>query len=309
MAYAPVVLFVYNRADHFEQTFAALSQCPEAGETDLYVFSDGPKSEAGKEKVEACRAAVRKATADCAFKNVYINESAENRGLAASVIAGVTQVLEQHGRAIVVEDDCVASPYFLHFMNAALDAFAEDRRIGSVAGFTPPIAFPPSYTADVFTCWRSCSWGWATWADRWQGADWELKDMAAFYRDPSLIRKLNANGADRFIRLYRQTKGNGSSWSVRFGAHLVKNGMLTVYPRDSQIRNIGCDDTGVHSREEDAARMAVDLSKANPDPVIEYVAPDKTVGRRMKKQYSGGPVSDVKRFAATALIALKGRFS
>ena len=91
MTYAPVVLFVYNRADHFEQTFAALSQCPEAGGTALYIFADGPKNEAGREKVEACRAAVRKAAADCPFQSVQITEAPENRGLAASVIAGVTR--------------------------------------------------------------------------------------------------------------------------------------------------------------------------------------------------------------------------
>ena len=309
MKYAPVIMFVYNRADHFEQTFAALSRCPEAGETDLYIFADGPKDEAGKGKVEACRAAVRRAAADCAFRSVQISEAPENRGLAASVIAGVTQVLERHGRAVVVEDDCVASPFFLRFMNAALDIFENDKRVGSVAGYAPAISFPTAYVADVFTCWRSCSCAWATWADRWQGVDWELKDVAAFYRDPSLIRRLNADGADRFIRLYRQTKGNGSSWSVRFGAHLVKNDMLTVYPRYSLIRNIGCDESGVHSRSEDAASMDVDLSKAIPDPKIEYVAPDPAVRKLLRKHYSGGLVSDVKRFAATALIALKGRFS
>ena len=309
MNYAPVIMFVYNRADHFEQTFAALSKCPEAGETDLYVFSDGPKNEAGQDKVEACRAAVRRAAADSPFKSVQIAESPDNRGLAASVIAGVTQVMERHGRAIVVEDDCVASPYLLRFMNAALDVFAADKRIGAIAGYAPAIPFPAAYTADVFTCWRSCSWGWATWADRWQGVDWDLKDMAAFYREPALIKRLNANGADRFIRLYRQTKGNGSSWSVRFGAHLVKNNMLTVYPRYSYIRNIGCDESGVHSKAEDAAAMDVDLSKAIPDPKIAYIAPDPAIQKRLKKHYSGGLLSDVKRFGATALIALKGRFS
>ena len=304
---APVILFVYNRADHFRQTFDALSQCPEAAQTDLYLFADGPKNEAGREKVEACRAAVRQATADCVFRSVHITESPENRGLAASVIAGVSSVLDEAGRAIVLEDDSVCSPYFLTFMNRALDRFEKDERIGAVAGYTPAIGFPDRYRADVFTCYRSCSSAWATWRDRWLSADWSPAVINAFYRDHSLVRRLNADGTDRFLRLYRQTKGDAGSWSVRFGAHLVKNDMLTVYPRYSYVRNIGCDESGVHSKAEDAEKMSVDLTKAIPDPAVDFVPPDKEISRRLRKHYSGGPLSELKRFAATSAILCRGR--
>ena len=307
MAYAPIVLFVYNRADHFSETFRALCACEEAKDSVLYIFADGPKDEAGRAAVEDCRAAVRAAVGDCVFKDVHISEAPENRGLAASVIAGVTEVLSLCGRAIVLEDDSVAAPGLLTFMNAALDAFAPDRRVGAVAGYTPAIELPRDYTADVFTCYRSCSCAWATWADRWQDVDWELTDLSAFYRDPSLVKKLNADGTDRFLRLYRQSKGGGSSWSVRFGAHLVKNGMLTLYPRYSLVKNIGGDGTGVHSTVSDAASMAVDLSKALKTHTVEFIPPQKEIGRRMRKHYSGGLVSDIKRFAATKLIVWKGR--
>lgn len=307
MQFSPVVLFVYNRADHFTETFAALSACPEAKETDLYIFADGPKNEAGKEAVERCRAAVKNAVQNSVFKSVTVTEAPQNRGLAASVIGGVSEVIARSGSVIVLEDDCVVSPHFLHFMNEALHVFRQDPRIGAIAGYTPAISFPADYTADIFTCYRSCSSAWATWADRWEDVDWELKDISDFYKNAVLIKKLNADGNDRFLRLYRQTKGGGSSWSVRFGAHLVKNDMLTVYPKYSMVKNIGCDESGVHSTAADAESMAVDLSKAIAEPVITYVAPDKRIRRSMRKHYSGGVLSDCKRFAATKLIVLKGR--
>jgi len=107
------------------------------------------------------------------------------------------------------------------------------------------------------------------------------------------------------MRLYRQTKGNGSSWSVRFGAHLVKNDWLTVYPRYSYIKNIGCDESGVHSKSEDAEKMAVDLSKAIKEPKIIDIEINKKIQKTMKKRYSYGFVSDIKKFIATAIIVLK----
>ena len=134
-----------------------------------------------------------------------------------------------------------------------------------------------------------------------------MKDIKDFYNSPKLIRCLNSNGSDRFIRLYRQTKGNGSSWSVRFGAHLVKNNLLTVYPRFSYNSNIGCDESGVHSKSDDEEKMRVDLSKAIENPVLTDVEIDNRIQKIMKKHYSYGFVSEAKKFIATLLIVIKER--
>ena len=307
MSLAPIVMFVYNRADHFLKTYEALSKCVGAAESELYIFSDGPRAEKDVQKVEEVREAARNAVKEQKFQKVSLIESKVNRGLAASVIAGVTEVLEKYGRVIVVEDDCMPSPYFLTFMNQCLTEYEKEKQVGSIAGFTPAISFPQGFQDDVFFAYRSCSWGWATWKDKWNNVDWELKQMSEFYKHPQLIRRLNSNGMDRFIRLYRQTKGNGSSWSVRFGAHLVRNNWLTVYPRYSYIQNIGCDASGVHSREEDAEKMSVDLSKAIENPVLRKPYVNKEIQKVMKKHYSGGVVSDIKRSVATIGIVIKER--
>lgn len=303
--YSPIIIFVYNRADHFEKTYKALSLCKEARESDLYIFSDGAKNEKSEAAVNEVRQKLSEIKTDNSFKSVNIVESEKNKGLAASVISGVTEVINKYGRAIVVEDDCQASPFLLKYMNKALNTFENDKRIGSVAGFSPEIVFPDDYKEDIFTSYRSCSWGWATWKDRFENVDWELKDIQSFYQNREMIKKFNSSGSDRFMRLYRQTKGNGTSWSVRFGLHLVKNDMLTVYPRYSYIQNIGCDETGVHSRAQDAEKMKVDLSKAIASPKTEFIAPDKRIEKAMKKHYSGGFMSDIKRALAAEYIRIK----
>ncbi len=307
MNYAPIIIFVYNRADHFIKVYNALTSCREAKESDLFIFSDGAKNEAGKEKVDEVRAAVAAIKESGNFKSVTVTESPVNKGLAASVIAGVSDVINKYGKVIVVEDDCKVSPFFLNYINKALDYYESNKKIGSIAGYTPMIDLPDDYKNDVFAAYRSCSWTWATWADRWQNIDWELKEIKDFYNSPKLIRKLNSNGNDRFMRLYRQTKVNGSSWSVRFGAHLVKNDLLTVYPRYSYNSNIGCDESGVHSKSEDNEKMRVDLSKAIENPVLTDVEIDRRIQKIMKKHYSYGFVSEVKKFIATALIVIKER--
>lgn len=306
MKYAPIVMFVYNRADHFRKTYDALAACKEAKESVLYIFSDGSKNEKALDAVNQVRAAARDIKNNGDFKSVEIIESPVNKGLAASVIAGVSSILKEYGKVIVVEDDCVASPEFLGFMNECLDYYESNKKIGAVTGYSPAIDFPKGYDQHIFAAYRSCSWSWGTWWDRWCDVDWELKDFNDFCKKPSLIKKLNSNGTDRFIRLYRQTKGNGSSWSVRFGAHLVKKDMLTVYPRFSYISNIGCDASGVHSQSDDAEKMTVDLKKAIKKPVIEDVQINADIQKAMKKHYSFGVISDIKKIAATSVIVLKG---
>ena len=305
MSFAPIVMFVYNRADHFNKTYNALSECPEAKDSELFIFSDGPKNKEGAQKVAEVRAALRAIADDVSFKKITIIENAENKGLAKSVISGVTEIINKYGKAIVVEDDCMPSEHFLAYMNAALEFYENNKKIGSISGYCPVLAFPDDYKKDMFVAYRSCSWSWATWVDRWENVDWELKKFSEFYKNPALIKRLNSNGSDRFIRLYRQTKGNGSSWSVRFGAHLVMNDLMTVYPRYSYISNIGCDESGVHSTSADETKMQVDISKAVSDPVFEELKIDKRIQKIMKKHYSYGFVSEMKKLFFTVYLVLK----
>ena len=155
MSYAPIIIFVYNRADHFKEVYNALAACNEAESSDLFIFSDGAKNDTVKDKVNEVRAAVSAIKDAGDFKSVTVNESPVNKGLAASVIAGVTEVIGKYGRAIVVEDDCKVSPFFLGFMNKALDFYKNDKKIGSIAGYTPMIDLPDDYKEDVFADYRS----------------------------------------------------------------------------------------------------------------------------------------------------------
>ena len=305
MEFAPVVMFVYNRVDHFNKTYEALAKCPEAKESVLYVFSDGPKNENAEAAVKDVRNTVHNIKINSKFKELILVESESNKGLAASVISGVSQVINKYGKVIVVEDDCVPSPHFLAYMNAALDYYKDDETVGSIAGYSPRIAFPDDYSKDVFAAYRSCSWGWATWDSIWNDVDWSLEFMHRFYSDKKLIKKLNSFGSDRFLRLYRQTSGNGNSWSVKFGAHHIIKNLLTIYPKFSYISNIGCDESGVHSKSEDAEKMSVDLNNAIANPKFETVTIDSRIQRSFKKHYSGGFVSDLKRIIGTKYVVFK----
>lgn len=305
LQYAPIILFVYNRADHFTKTYEALAKCPEAKDSTLYIFSDGARNEKVFPLVQQVREIAKVFAKRRDFKEVIIIESPENKGLAKSIIQGVTYVLNQYGKAIIIEDDNIASLYLLDYFNSALDFFENDSTIGALSGYSPIIKFPKDYNHDIFSSFRSCSCCWATWKNRWENVDWDLQRFTTFVLDKKAVQKFTLTGNDRLIRLYRQTKGNGSSWSVRFGKHLVEHNMLTIYPKYSYIENIGCDATGTHSKEQDGDLMVVDIEKAIPHPTIEKVSFRPEIQKELKKHYSGGIVSDIKRYFAKKCIILK----
>jgi GT2 family glycosyltransferase len=162
MKYAPIVLFVYKRPAETQKVLEALSVNEGAAQSELIVYADGPKSDAEKESCEAVRQIVRSCTG---FAGVTLYAAEKNRGLANSVIAGVTETLEKFDRVIVLEDDLVTSKYFLSFMNEALERYADDDSVCCIHGFSYPTKHPE---IQYFLRRGADCWGWATWKRGWQ---------------------------------------------------------------------------------------------------------------------------------------------
>lgn len=243
MSKAPIVLFTYNRPAHTQKTVEALRANAGAAESDLFVYSDGPKRDQHHASVMAVRDYLPTITG---FRSVSIIARPRNMGLAASVISGVSEVLEQHGRAIVVEDDLITAPDFLAFMNEALTVYQGRPDIFSVTGYNYPLAIPPDYPHDAYLSYRSSSWGWGTWADRWQKVDWAVSDFGAFLRDNAELQRFARGGDDLLAMLKLQMEGKLDSWSIRFDYAHYKHDATCLHPVRSRLRNIGFDGSGIH---------------------------------------------------------------
>ena len=110
------------------------------------------------------------------FKTVTIVESDANKGLAKSIIEGVSQIIEKTGKVIVLEDDCVSSKDFLNYMNSALDYYEENDKVWSIGGYSVNLDFPNDYEYDTYVMGRTCSYAWGTWKNRWNLVDWNVSD-------------------------------------------------------------------------------------------------------------------------------------
>lgn len=243
---APVALFVYGRPEHTRRTLISLRDNVGAQGVDLHIFSDGPRDDSMRQRVELVRSEALSLESRGWFRSVTVNASAENRGLAGSVIAGVSALLSRYDSVIVLEDDLLLSPAFLEFMNRGLLAYKEHPLVWSLTGFSPEIGIDRLQGSDVFLSPRGGSWGWATWRDRWSLIDWNVSDYREFECSLRRRRAFNRGGRDLSAMLDAQMDGRIDSWAVRWCYSEFCNDMYTVYPASSLVSNIGLDGSGTH---------------------------------------------------------------
>lgn len=241
--HAPIILFCYNRPGHLRQTVESLRMNTLAPESELFVYSDGPKNAADRQRVNEVRAYLAGVTG---FRSVHVREAETNKGLANSVIEGVSFVLSKYPKVIVLEDDMLSTKDFLSFMNQALDTYASRNDIFSVTGYTPPVTMPGHYPHDVYLAPRASSWGWGTWADKWAKADWQVSDFASLKTDAARRDAFNEGGNDLWPMLAKQQQGVIDSWAIRWTYSQFRNGAYGLYPVHSKIKNIGTDGTGTN---------------------------------------------------------------
>lgn len=290
---APVVLFVYNRLDHTKKVIESLSKNVLADQTDLYVFSDAAKSENGLEKVNEVRKYIRREDWRESFQKVTVVEAEQNKGLARSIIGGVTGILKEYGKVITIEDDLVLSPFFLQYMNGALDYYQDVPDIWSISGYSFPMRSLKKYPHDVFYSYRGCSWGWATWLDRWEKTDWEVRDYPKLMLDKGWQKRFNRGGADLTGMLSMQMEGKINSWAIRWVFTQSNLNMYTVYPKSSYILNDGCDGSGTHVGNTDEYRTNIQggVSKCK----FERLGIDRKIAREFWYKYSDTLDKKIKR--------------
>jgi putative methyltransferase (TIGR04325 family) len=251
---APVTLFVYNRPEHTRKTIEALQKNFLAKNSELFIFSDGPKNEDAKENVEKVREHIRTIVG---FKDVTIIEREKNLGLAKSIISGVTEIINRYGKIIVMEDDLVSSPYFLQYMNEALVFYEDEEKVISIHGYVYPVkgVLPETFFLKGADCW-----GWATWKRGWELFKEDGQKLLDELKKRGLEKEFDFQGTYPYTQMLEdQIAGKNSSWAILWYASAFLNNKLTLYPGKSLINNIGLDDQGTHCGVSD--KFSVPLSK------------------------------------------------
>ena len=195
MNYTPIILFTYCRPRHTKQAVEALLENSEASNSDLIIYSDGPKNEKAVEGVNATREYIKTIRG---FKSIQIIERPKNFGLANSIIDGVTTVISKYGKAIVVEDDLIVSRFFLKYMNEALELYENTLEVISIHGYMYPVkeTLPESFFIKTADCW-----GWGTWKRGWDLFNADSKALLEEIETKRLCKTFDFNSCYPYVCL------------------------------------------------------------------------------------------------------------
>lgn len=274
---SPIALFVYNRPWHTAQTIEALRKNELADQSELFIYFDAAKNQDQYCRVAEVRDLISKIEG---FKSVTIIQREQNLGLAENIISGVTEVVNEYGKVIVLEDDLPVSPMFLRFMNDALNRYQKTKNVWQIGGYVYPNVTENQNNGRSFFTKFTTSWGWATWSDRWQ----------YFEKNPNdLIKRISASEVDRFnldgsedlwsqVRL--NLKGKLNTWAVFWYAAVYLHNGFVLYPPVSLVTNIGHDGTGQNCVED--SELSVELTDLVGYKFPNDVAVDKSIDRKVK---------------------------
>lgn len=225
------MMFTYCRLENTRETVEHLLRNEEAKDSDLIIYSDAPKNVRAEEKVKKTREFIHSISG---FKSIKIIEREKNMGLANSIVDGVTSVVNQYGRVIVLEDDLSVSPYFLKYMNEGLDRYENRDDIVSIHGYIYPVKtkLPEAILIKGADCW-----GWATWKRGWDIFSFDAKSLYEQIKKTHRAKEFDFNYSYPYMdMLGRQIDGSAGSWAVCWYASAFLHNKYTVYPGQSLVQ-------------------------------------------------------------------------
>lgn len=236
-----VMILFFNRPEPLARVFAEVRR---ARPSQLFLYQDGPRSEADMPGIEACRKVVADIDWQCA---VHRNYQTENAGCDPSNFRAQRWALATVDRCIFLEDDSIPAQSFFPFCKELLDRYADDPRIMMISGHNTEETWTRSPYDYLFTDTMNI-WGWASW--RRVISLWDT--AYSFLDDADTMRLLRQETRRRGLRpemidAAKDHRASGREYyeTLLWTAMLLNNG-LAIVPTRNLITNLGAAAGSVH---------------------------------------------------------------
>ncbi len=229
---SPIALFAYNRPAHLRAALDAIerAQARLKERLPLYIFCDAPKQK-NDDRVAATRSIARQ------HPRAIVIERESNLGFE-NLTSGISQMCQEWGEVIIIEDDVIIAPDFLEYMVAALRRYAQEPQVFSISGFMYFDAQPvhPSF----FFLPHPFIWGWATWKRAWDHYEYRPIAWETTLQDRAFRDLFDCYGSIKFSKMMEKTmRGQWNTWDIQWMFCQIRAGGLTLYPYQSLVWNCG----------------------------------------------------------------------
>ena len=252
---SPIILFVFNRPYHTIKVLDALSLNPEAKNSELYIYCDAFRIDSSNEEKSLIIQTRQIVQNESRYKRISIVNQDVNKGLAHSIIDGVSEVLMKHDRVIVLEDDILPEKGFLHYMNTALNMYENVDEIGCIHAWNYTFNHNKIEQTTFLLKGGDC-WGWGTWKRAWDLFESNGEKLRNEILKQNLTDSFNRNNTHGFLNmLNEQIIGKNNSWAIRWHASLFLANKFCLHPTYPIVKNIGLDGSGTHCDVEDFIQL------------------------------------------------------
>jgi len=270
LASVPVALFAYARPWHLLRILDGLkkNRVPI-----IFAFSDGPRTP----DKEALVQEVRQILLSVNWCELHIVKGEKNLGLGPSIRSGVTDVLQDYDRVIVVEDDIVLRPGAYDYTVAALKQYENIAEVMTISMWSYPTLVPKGAVNGFFSK-RFVCWGWGTYRSAWSkylGTPLELYVQCVKKQIPVLDWGID-------IRYQAEIAAQKKLWYVGYAlTHFLYQG-ISYFPSESLTANIGFDGSG----ENTGARRKENHLLIEKPVCIPQTWPDVSVIPGLEKKFA-----------------------
>ena len=239
--YAPIALFLYDRPSCAIRLFDCLAKSEIFTQSSVYVFIDGPTSRSDSDRVDVVQDIVSRIQ----HSNLEVISAGENKGLKKSILDGVSLVLKDHDRVIVLEDDLEFAPVALEYLNRALIKYANSESVYSVCGYLPGPGLGGRFNRAVILPYTH-SWGWATWSRAWREFEIDLSITSKYVASKVFREAFSLGGLRNYGEMLQLANlGAIDSWYIYWYFHVFRKRGVSIFPPQSYFRIRGSG--GTHS--------------------------------------------------------------
>ena len=278
MTYAPIIIMVYDRLEHFKNLIISLKEDPLSSNSDLYVMSDAAYKDGHECIINEVREFARTITG---FKSYTLFENKSNKGSNMSYQLIVKKVFEKHDKVIYFEDDNLVTPNYLKFMNDAFDKYENEPSVVFVCGYNFPIDIPQNYKYDVYFYPSVCAWGYGMWKSKY--LDVYALDKNDMINDKKTIDKIKKSSDQLYFILNTDLYSDRILNDARIGYLMNKNNYVSIFPKFSLVQNTGHDGSGLNCSKNDFYQNQVKYDEFTPKNFPDKVFINEGIKREMIK--------------------------
>jgi len=240
-----ILFLIFNRPDTTQRVF---NEIKKVQPKQLFVVSDGARSEDEKEIVNETRKIIDQVDWDC---EVHKNYSDKNLGCKIRVSSGINWFFENVEQGIILEDDCLPSQSFFWFCEELLNKYKNNEKIMMISGDNFQLG-KNKVSCDYYFSKRNFHiWGWATWKKAWGKYNLEMKEWPKIKNSKILEETyLNKKVLKEKKEVFENTYSNLiDTWDYQWLFTCILNKGLSIIPNKNLVSNIGFGKKSTHAKD------------------------------------------------------------